>query len=319
MSKLVTGGTGNAGSDIVRRLVGRGEEVVVFDITPNSDRIEDVIDKVKLVRGDLGNFSEVLNVFKNFQIEAVYHCGSILGASSEVIPWTSVQTNVLGTYHVLEATRLFNVPKMMFISSRATFGLGMDPSKEIDDWSLQRPVDIYGCGKLYCEGLGRWYARKFGLDFRSIRLANVIVPGDRAHSHWAPHMIEDAILGKPHICRYATPEVADSWIYFTDVAKAGIDVLDAPRDKIYSMNYNVTGVQVPISVKEAEAYLKQRYPGFQVTYMSDNRRAKLKEKVYSDSYARQEWGWNPDFETMEKIIEQFERDFKTHPGRYGLK
>jgi threonine 3-dehydrogenase len=318
MAKLVTGGTGNVGAEIARRLVNRGEEVVVFDVALNSNRIEDLVDKVKLVRGDLGDFNEVLNLFKYFKVDSIYHAGSILGAASEINPWASFQTNVLGTYHVFEAARLFDVQKMMFTSSRATFGLGMDPAKVIDDWSLQRPVDFYGCGKLYCEGLGRWYAKKYGLHFRSIRLANVIVPGDRARSHWAPHMIEDAILGRPHVCQYATPEVADSWVYFKDVAKAAIDVLDAPQDKICSMNYNVTGIPIPVSVKETEAYLKQRYPGFQVTYMSDNRRAKLKEKAYGDNYARQEWGWNPDFKTVEEIIVQFEKDFKEHPKRYGL-
>jgi len=65
MAKLITGGTGYIGSELARILTGRGEEVVLFDITINRYRIEDIESKVKVVRGDLSNFSEVFNVVKN--------------------------------------------------------------------------------------------------------------------------------------------------------------------------------------------------------------------------------------------------------------
>jgi threonine 3-dehydrogenase len=319
MAKLVTGGTGYVGSETVRELVNRGEEVVIFDVAVNTYRIEDVEKKIKIVRGDLGNFSEVLNVFKSFKIDAIYHMGSMLNRNSEINPWASFQTNVVGTYHVLEAARIFDVPKMMLTSSRGTFGLGSP--EIIDDWTLQRPVSFYGCGKVYCEGVGRWYSKKFGLDFRSVRYPAMIAPNVRTPGHSIPPMIEDAILGRQNVCQYAAPETRNPLIYVKDAAKAAIDLLDAPKENIHTINYNVTGVQEYISVKETEAYLKNRYPGFEVVYQSAGKiapSAQADVKIFSDSYAKKEWNWRPNFSTLETIVEQFEKDFREYPGRYGI-
>jgi nucleoside-diphosphate-sugar epimerase len=318
MAKLVIGGTGYIGSETVRQLVNRGEQVVAFDINIVNYRIEDVEKKVKVVRGDLGNFNEVLNIFKDNKIDTVYHMGSILNWMSELNPWASFRSNVLGTYHVLEACRLFDIPKMMFASTMSTFSLGVEGV--VSDTTLQRPTSFYGVGKLYGEGLGRWYASKFGLDFRSIRYKNMIGPNVRTFGHWAPPMIEDAILGKPNICRFATPDSAASWIYVTDAAKAAIDLVDTPKEKIQMMIYNVAGIPDAISARETEGILKKRYPGFTVEYKAstDPRRMVRGVTLFDDSCARREWGWSPVYTTPEAVIERFEKDVKEHPRRYGL-
>ena len=318
MAKLVTGGTGYVGSETVRQLVNRGERVVAFDINIVTYRIEDVEKKVKVVRGDLGNFNEVLNLFKDNRIDAVYHMGSMLSWMSELSPWASFRSNVLGTYHVLEACRLFGISKIMFTSTLGTFGLGME--EVVSDTTLQRPTLLYGAGKLYGEGLGRWYTSKFGLDFRSVRYAHMIGPNVRTPGHWAPPMIEDAILGKRNICQYATPDSVGSWIYVTDAAKAAVDILDAPKEKIQMMNYNVAGIPPVISARETAAILKKRFPGFKVEYKRspDPRRRVQGMAVFDDSYARREWGWSPVYTTPEGVIERFERDVQEHPRRYGL-
>jgi threonine 3-dehydrogenase len=206
----------------------------------------------------------------------------------------------------------------MFTSTLGTFGLGME--EVVSDTTLQRPTLLYGAGKLYGEGLGRWYASKFGLDFRSVRYAHMIGPNVRTPGHWAPPMIEDAILGKPNICQFATPDSVGSWIYVTDAAKAAVDILDAPKEKIQMMNYNVAGIPPVISARETEAILKKRYPEFKVEYKmsTDPRRMAGGMAVFDDSYARREWGWSPVYTTPGAVIERFERDVKEHPRRYGL-
>jgi threonine 3-dehydrogenase len=322
MAKLVTGGTGYIGSETVRQLVNRGEEVVIFDIVVNRYRIEDIEKKVKIIRGDLGNFSEVLNLVKENRFDAIYHMGSMLTYVSELSPWASFRSNVLGTYNILEAARLFGVPKMMFTSTLGTFGLGSQGV--VSDTSLQRPTTIYGCGKLYGEGLGRWYSSKFGLDFRAVRYAHMIGPNVRTPGHWAPPMIEDALTSKQsNDCIYGTRETAVSMIYVTDAAKAAVDILDAPREKVRMMNYNVTGIPDVIPAREVEAYLKTRYPSFKVNYKTDplaraTRRTTGVMTRFDDSYARKEWGWSPVCTTIEAIVNQFQKDLGEHPGRYGL-
>jgi len=96
MAKLITGGTGYIGAELARLLANRGEEVVLFDITINRYRIEDIESKVKVVRGDLANFSELCNVVKDNNITEIYHMGAMLTYMSELDPWASIQSNVIG-------------------------------------------------------------------------------------------------------------------------------------------------------------------------------------------------------------------------------
>ena len=321
MAKLITGGTGYIGTELAHILADRGEEVVLFDITINRYRVEDIEDKLKIVQGDLGNFSEVLNVVKDNNITEIYHIGSMLTYMSELNPWAFFRSNVIGSYNVLEAARLFGVEKMMFTSTLGTFGLQMD--EVLTDITMQRPLSIYGCGKLYIEGLGRYYGSKFGLDFRSIRYAHMIGPNVHTPGHWAPPMIEDAILGKPNECIYGTPESTISMIYVRDAARAADMVLQAPKENIEMLNYNVAGIPAVISAKEVETILTRRFPKTKVTYKPDPTRQRRRGgfsawKVFDDSYARKEWGWKPQYTTPEAIIDIFEKDMKEHPIRYGL-
>ncbi len=320
MAKLITGGTGYIGSELAHLLVERGEEVVLFDININRYRIEDIEKSVKIVKGDLVDFSEVLNVIKDNHITAIYHVGSMLTWSSEANPWASFQSNVIGTYNVLEAARLFNVEKMMFTSSFSTFGLQME--EVTTDISIQRPVTMYGCGKLYGEGLGRYYRNKFGLDFRSIRYALMIGPNVRTPGHWVPAMVEDSIQGKPHQAIYCLPESRASLIYVKDAARAADMVLQAPKENIKMVNYNVTGIPEVVTAGEIENALKKRFPKTKISYNDDQflpaLRTQAVMRVFDDSYARKEWSWNPQYNTLESIIDAFEKDLKKNPKRYGL-
>jgi threonine 3-dehydrogenase len=320
MAKLITGGTGYVGSELAHLLVERGEEVVLFDVQINRNRIEDIQNEIKIVQGDLGNQSEVLNVVKDNHITEIYHLGAKLTFTSESNPWASFQSNVIGTYNVLEAARLFNVRKMMYTSTFGTFGLQME--EVCTDLSIQRPLTMYGCGKLYGEGLGRFYRNKFGLDFRSIRYALMIGPNVRTPGHWVPAMVEDSILGKPHEAIYALPESRASLIYVKDAALAADMVLQAPRENIKMVNYNVAGIPETVTAKNIEDALKKRYPGTRITYNDEHMLPALRAhnvmKVFDDSYARKEWGWNPEYKTLESIIEAFEKDLKGNPKRYGL-
>ena len=320
MSSLITGGTGYVGAELAHLLVERGEPAVLFDVNINRHRVADIEREVKIVQGDLGNSADILNAVRDNAVTEIYHLGSMLAFASEDDPQASFRANVVGTCNLLEAARLCNVKQVMFTSTIGTFGLEMP--EVCTDLSLQRPLTMYGCGKLYVEGLGRFYRRKFGLDFRAIRYALMVGPGVRTPGHWAPRMIEDVIQGRPHAAIYATPESAISPIYVRDAARAAMLVLDAPAESIKMVNYNVAGIPQVVTAAAFEAALKKRYSGAAISYEQDLTVAGVQVhnamRVFDDGHARKEWGWQPLYDTPEAIIEAFEQDMKAQPQRYGL-
>jgi nucleoside-diphosphate-sugar epimerase len=175
MAILITGGTGYLGTELVRNLLQRDEDIVIFDIAPRLEVLEGLKGNIKVVYGDLKVWPEVINAVKENEVNGIFHLGGLLGRDSEENPWASFQVNVAGSYHVLEAARLFGVKRVVFASSTGTYGLGAKGA--VTDETLQRPTGMYGAGKLYIELLGRFYRRKYGLDFRCIRYSTVMGPG----------------------------------------------------------------------------------------------------------------------------------------------
>ena len=325
MAILITGGTGAVGSALARKLVERGEkDIVLFDIAPNLNRVADIKDKVKIVQGDLKVWPEVMNVIKDNKVEGIFHLGSMLSGACEVNPWSGYQTVVTGTMHVLEAARLLDVKRVVFSSTSATYSMGVP--EVITEETLQRPISIYGAGKLFGEHLVRFYRRKFRLDFRCVRYFMVVVPGTKNLPPYAEHMcfmIENAALGKPYECRIREDQ-GIPLTYIKDNVRATEMLYYAPEEQIKTVCYNVIGVSPAKTAKELELVVKKFIPDAELTFKPDPELAQFFDAFYGgmyavdDSPAREEWGWEPLYTDFEKIVEDFIHEVKTSPKLYGL-
>lgn len=324
MSKLITGGTGFVGAQLAHILVDRGEDVVLFDVAPNWGRIRDIGNKLKVVSGSLSNWPEVLNVVKENNIKGIYHLGGMLSIPSDENPWASFQANVCGTMHILEAARLFNVGRVVFTSSLATYGLGIP--RVVTDETLQRPTSMYGCGKLYSELLGRFYRAKFGLDFRSVRYPTLVGPGvlTPGVTQYNALMIEHAALGKPYECYVTEDTKSAGFMYFRDAVRAVDMLYQAPEEQIQMVNYNVSGLRAGVAAKELEQIIRKYVPEASVSYKPDKEAVALLQnykdtmQVIDDTKAREEWSWEPLYQDIEKVVEDFIQEVRTRPERYGI-
>ena len=132
------------------------------------------------MKGDVGIFSHVLDaVCDRAAPEIIYRTFSaMLSVPSERDPPAAFHANALGTFHILEAARLLDVKRVVFASSTATFGFDL-PADPIDDLSLQRPQTFYGACKLFGEHMGRFYRRKYRIDYRGVRYPSIVGPGGR--------------------------------------------------------------------------------------------------------------------------------------------
>jgi threonine 3-dehydrogenase len=325
MSKLITGGTGFLGSQLAHLLVDRGEDVVLFDVNVNLNRLMEIKDKVKIIQGNLAVWPEVMNAVKDNNVEVIYHLGSMLSLPSEANPWGSFQANVCGTVNVLEAARLFDVAKVIFTSSLATYGLAVP--KVVTDETLQRPTNFYGCGKVYCELIGRFYRSKFGLDFRTFRSPTLVGPGVTTPgvTQYISLMLQNGALGRNYDeCYVAEETMSAGFMYFKDSVRAVDMLYQAPRENITTINYNVSGLAGSVSAKGLERVIKKHVPEFSVKYIPDKTVVDYMKKyddtmqVIDDSKAREEWGWEPLYQDLESIVEDYIKEVRTRPEFFGI-
>lgn len=115
---LVTGGTGFVGSHLVRLLLERGvRKVVVSGATGNPGPLADLRDHVTIERSDIGVFTDVLRLVEKHRPRTIFHIGAMLAPACDEDPEAGIRVNALGTYHVLEAARLFGARQVVFASS----------------------------------------------------------------------------------------------------------------------------------------------------------------------------------------------------------
>jgi len=178
MSILVTGGYGHIGSWVTRVLVGKGKDVLIFDRSRRSlSYLESLSDQIKFIEGDVLDQPRIFDTLKPFQndIEGIIHIAGLMGGPRFAEnPHQNVMINLMGTLNILEASRIFGIRKIVYISSGAVYGERDDIP---DENTPMAPSDLYGAAKGSSELLGLQYANEFGTDFRIARVYFVYGPG----------------------------------------------------------------------------------------------------------------------------------------------
>lgn len=182
---------------------------------------------------------------------------------------------------------------------------------------------MYGAGKLYGELLGRFYRRKFGLDFRSIRYFTVLCPGSKVRTlpRFMGWMIEHAAFGKPYEC-YVSEDTVQPITYYRDAVRATIMLYYAPRERIKTVCYNLAGISPAPSAKDLEMAIRKFIPEAKISYKPDPTVMEYyqtrKVEAIDDTPAREEWGWESSDTTLDKVVEDYIHEIKTRPHFYGL-
>jgi threonine 3-dehydrogenase len=320
MSTLITGGTGFIGAQVVRLLLEKGEkDIVVFDINPSTKLLDDVEEQVEVVRGDLGNFSHVLRVVQSSRPNVIYHLGGMLSVPSDADNAASFRANAMGTFHVLEAAKLFEVPQVLFSSTLATYGLDIREGV-VDDYTLQRPQLFYGATKVFSELMGMFYKRKYGLDYRCVRYPSIVGPGVKTPGvvQYTSWVIEESAKGNPFTI-YVKPETKCPVMYFKDAARAIVMLGEAPLANIKMVNYVIAGATPIPSAQELADMVKAKIPAAQIDFKPDLELQKILDKLLlgpDDSIARKEWNWKPEYD-QGRIVDDFLQEMKLNPQRYS--
>lgn len=173
---LVTGGAGFIGSNLVDRLLRDGRKVVIFDNFSSGRRefIEDILDRIELVEGDLLRPADIEAVFRDFKIEFVYHVAANPEVRiGEIDPGVHLEQNVIATHNLLEAMRTHAISDIAFTSTSTIYGEA-DVMPTPEDYGPLLPISTYGASKLAAEALITSYAHTFDMRAWIFRFANVV-------------------------------------------------------------------------------------------------------------------------------------------------
>jgi nucleoside-diphosphate-sugar epimerase len=258
---LVTGGSGFVGAEIVAALVGRGDDVVVFDLrsSPRIDGLMAEYDKVSFVAGEIVEWPGVASVMQAFKPDAVVHCAAIVGVAASLnMPMQTMRVNVEGSLNVLEAMRLFGVRRMVHMSSEETYGHFQ--SDIVTEDHPQNPLMAYGISKVAVEQFGRTYAQRFGLEVLNVRACWVYGPG-LPRLRIPNTLIQAAVSGQSlHLPGGA--DFAVDHTYVDDLVDGTIRVLDY-ADHPYDAYHIASGAAA--SLTEIVGIIKDLAPGADIS------------------------------------------------------
>ena len=312
---LITGAGGEIGHALVTGLA-RGETgIITLDVNPLDSTLAPLVRREFV--GSITDANLLDRMLAEFEVEIVFHLAALLSTRSEFTPLAAHQVNVGGTLNLLEFAQKQGESHgrpvvFVYPSSIATYGLpdlatkGRAGAVREDDY--QHPTTMYGCNKLYCEELGRYYARHYKqlsvdlaprVDFRSVRFPGLIsattLPSGGT-SDYAPEMIHCAAKNEAYAC-FVRPDTTIPFMAMPDAVRALTMLAATPRDRLTRTAYNVTAFSR--SAAEIRDEVLHAFPRAQITYKIDEKRQGIVDSWpadVDDRAARADWGFRPEYD-----------------------
>jgi CDP-glucose 4,6-dehydratase len=217
---FVTGATGFIGAHVAHKLVEAGARVVCLQrdaVRANSLDLFDLRRRVSVINGSVEDFALIERTINEYEVEAVFHLAAqaIVGAANRS-PLSTFETNIRGTYALLEACRLSPLIKRVVVaSSDKAYGTQQDlPYTE--DYPLHG-LFPYDASKACTDILARSYAHSFKTPVVVSRFANIYGPGDMNLSRVIPGTIVSVLRDQPPVIRSDGTPIRE-FVYVDDVA-----------------------------------------------------------------------------------------------------
>ncbi len=320
---LITGAEGEIGHGLVTRLASSGAPLITLDVSRLDASLAPLV--AREFTGSITDASLLERILAEFEVDRIFHLAALLSTRSEFTPVTAHHVNVEGTLNLLEFAQRQGEShgrSVVFVypSSIAAYGVPSLDAKRLagrvreDEHAL--PTTMYGCNKLYCEQLGRYYARHYKqlsadatshVDFRAVRfpgLISAITLPSGGTSDYAPDMIHAAAKGEPYDC-FVRPDTTIPFMVMPDGVDTLLALAAAPRDRLSRTAYNVTSFNP--SAGAIRDIVVRNFPAANIGFHVDEKRQRIVDSWpadVDDSAARADWGFSPKYD--------FERAFREY-------
>jgi CDP-glucose 4,6-dehydratase len=320
---LVTGATGLLGGWLVEALLARGAHVVgiVRDGVPRSRVVhERVIDRIDVAHGDVRDGELVERVLAEYEVECVFHLAAqtIVGIANRA-PLSTFDTNVRGTWTVLDAARRVpTVKRVIVASSDKAYGEHDTlPYDESADLKARHPYDV---SKSAADLIAQSYFHTFGLPVVVTRCGNLFGGGDLNWNRIVPGTIRSALYGERPVIRsdgrlvrdYVYVEDAvDAYLLAADALAAGDDVAGTALNISYEQPLSVTEI-----VDRVLGVLGRRDLAPEVRNEATN---EIREQ-YLRAARMRKLGWTPRFaldDGLTRTVAWYRKFLSARPGEPG--
>ncbi|WP_298246762.1 NAD-dependent epimerase/dehydratase family protein [uncultured Christiangramia sp.] len=300
---LIIGACGQIGTELTLKLreIHGNDQVVASDIREGVDELM-----------QSGPF-EILNatdevhirqIIETYNIKEVYLMAAMLSATAEKAPKKAWDLNMNSLFHILDMAKEGLIDKIFWPSSIAVFG-PTTPKDNTPQITAMEPTTVYGISKQTGERWCEYYNKKFGVDVRSIRYPGIIsyktLPGGGT-TDYAIEIFHEALKQNAYTS-FLDKDAALPMMYMDDAIKATVEIMQAPSEAIkVRSSYNLAAISFTPEILAAN--ISKHLPDFKISYDPDFRQAIAASWPSSidDSSARQDWGWDHEFD-LDKMTE----------------
>jgi UDP-glucose 4-epimerase len=302
---LVTGGLGFIGGNLIPILEQNDYQVNVLDnLSSGSDKnLKD--SKANIIHGDIRNKNDLSKAISD--CSTVIHLAALGSVTDSVLsPEENFEINVMGTFNVLNESRLSSVSNLIFSSTGGA--LMGDTEPPVNELSLPSPISPYGSGKLCGESYCSSFSKVYNMNITALRFANVIGPLSW-HKKGAVTTFMKEILSKNALKIYGDGNATRDFLYVNDLCN-GILLTLKSKLKGYNILHLSSGHEVSINKLAHEIINSSGINNVPIKYFE--RRAGEVERNFADySLAKKLIGYEPkiSFESAIKSTWDWFKDY----------
>lgn len=291
---LVTGALGQIGSELVVKLKNvYGEDNVIASGRRKKGPYDGLFELVDVTQPE-----QIFEVVKKHKVDWVIHLAALLSAVGENNPTAAWNINMGGLFNILEVAKQEGCG--VFVpSSIAAFGPNTPKINTPQD-TIQRPTTMYGVTKVAGEILCDYYYKRFGVDTRGVRFPGLIsyetLPGGGT-TDYAVHIYYEALKQKKFTCPL-DKETHMDMMYMPDALNAIVNLMEADASKLIHRNaFNIASMSFcPEDIcKSIQKFIPEFTMDYDINPTLQNIANSWPDSL-DDSNARNEWGWNPEYD-----------------------
>jgi UDP-glucose 4-epimerase len=307
MNILITG-AGLIGTNTAWHAVDAGHKVVLFDLAPNREYIHSVVgkDKADVVAADMRDLPALLAALQRYNVDTIVHTAGLIGSRVQENSYTGATNNILGTINVLEASRLAQLRRVVYVSTFGVYDRGKINDSVIKETHPIGGHNLYATTKVCSEHLLHAYAGMYQLDTVIIRPGGVFGRGFYIGGSTVGKVMRDLALriikGDP-ITIDAKTYGPNEYVYGKDVGMALFLACKAEplKQRIYNAG---TGV-VTGAVELAQA-VRELAPNCEVKTTGASTADRSRSIPMDLSVSRAELGYAPKFSLKEALKDYME-------------